>query len=206
MTFALPTCSCAWLRHVNSHSGQGQVGEPPAFGLGQRGHAEAPVQLVPLQRLQAWADPALQPARSHAARRGVCHRSVEDEDGERSSKKHQEPHCQISVLLVLYSWFNLLNCSPFFVSMFVVCLLCLCFVIYSCFSSWVILGLLPLKHVILCFVCICFKSPCPPFFFFIPLYPMYSSTFDSSLLCFCCFLWRFGQSLNFSCSSVFSTL
>lgn len=105
VTFALRTCSCAWLRYVNSHGGHRQVCEPPALSLRERGHAEAPVQLVPLQRLEAGADPALQPSRGHAACRGGCRCRcrVEDEDGERSCKKHQEPHRHTWVLRLLYS-------------------------------------------------------------------------------------------------------
>lgn len=99
MTPSHLTCGRARLRHVDGHGRQRQVGEQPALSLGQRGHPEAPVQLVPLQRLEAGADPALQPARGHAAGR----RRVEDEDGEGSSEKHQEPHGHSWILLVTTS-------------------------------------------------------------------------------------------------------
>lgn len=88
MSFALCTCSCAWLCYVNGNGRRWQVGELPTLGLGEQGHAEAPVQLVPLQWLEARADPSLQPSWGHAA---CC--GVKDEDRERSSEEHQEPHC-----------------------------------------------------------------------------------------------------------------
>lgn len=93
------TCSRARLRHVDGHGRQRQVGEPPALSLGQRGHPEAPVQLVPLQWLEAGADPALQPARGNAA----GWRRVDDKDGEGSGEKHQEPHGHSWILLVTTS-------------------------------------------------------------------------------------------------------
>lgn len=67
------------------------MGEPSALGFRERGHAEASVQLIPLQRLEARADPPLQPGRAHSA---CCHLRAEDEDGERCSQEQQEPHSQ----------------------------------------------------------------------------------------------------------------
>lgn len=88
MSFALCTCSCAWLCYVNGNGRRWQVGDLPTLGLREQGHTEAPVQLVPLQWLEARADPSLQPSWGHAA---CC--GVKDEDRERSSEEHQEPHC-----------------------------------------------------------------------------------------------------------------
>lgn len=119
MTFALRTCGGgSWLRRVDGHGGQREVGEPPALGLGQGRHAQAPVQLVPLQRLEARADPALQPARGHAARRRHRRRHrrrAEDEDAEGSGEEQQEPHVHTGVLLVLIFCFNF-SCSFCFYS------------------------------------------------------------------------------------------
>lgn len=195
MTFAFPrTCSSAWLRYVNSHGGQWQVGEPPALGLRERGHAEAPVQLVPLQRLEAWADPALQTARGHAACRGH-HCNVEDEDGERSCKKHQNPHCNTWVLSLLKVIF-----PPFIIWPYVST-----FVLQSSLFFWIVLlslvtlpfrlgsSFLPFFPLIIPFLlCVHYKPPCPLFpryfsFPFLPLHPFYAYTFDSSLLRFCSF-------------------
>lgn len=155
---------------------------PPALGLGQRGHAEAPVQLVPLQRLEARADPALQPARGHAARRGHGLRYVEDEDGERSCEEHQEPHRHTSTSGV-YSLCSL------FVSTLV--------------SSDSLLFLFLLVHplLFLFLLCVHFKSE---IFIFLSLYSSVSFLF---LCCVSVASFDFYVcSLDFSCCSVFSKL
>lgn len=147
-----PTCSSEWLRHINSHRGQRQVSELPALSFREGGHAEAPVQLVPLQWLEAWADPAFQPTRGHAA---CGHHSwdLEDEDEDGSYKKHQEPHCHTLVLLVPYFFFgfpqfqlfslflNFLDIviPPFSVQYFLLFLSSPYSLDNSCFSSWFIL-------------------------------------------------------------------
>lgn len=93
------------LRHVHSHRGQRQVGVLPAFSLREGGQATAALQLVPLQWLEGWADPALQPAQGYAG----CwdhNCSVQNEDEEESSERN---HCHTC------SFFKCLPFSCFFV-------------------------------------------------------------------------------------------
>lgn len=145
MTPSHLTCSRARLRHVDGHGRQRQVGEPPALSLGQRGHPEAPVQLVPLQRLEAGADPALQPARGHAAGR----RRVEDEDGEGSGEKHQEPHGHSWILLVTSSRFlfnSAFYWSLFQLNSFQILFICLFCCLFFTEHSWTLCTLFSPEH------------------------------------------------------------
>lgn len=174
------TCSRARLWRVNGHGGQRQVGKLPAFGLGERGHAEAPVQLVPLQRLEAGARPSLQPPRGHAS----CRRGVEDEDGQRSNEKHQEPHghsCHTS--LSCFSLLILLFSLRFF--LYSVFLKFFRLAPYSCSSSRIILLLLLFVLLVISFG---FPSCVFVFFSFIPPYPLNSFTFGWFLNSLCCSL------------------
>lgn len=110
LSFA-PTCGGSLLRHVHSHRGQGKVGEPSAVRLRHGGHAEAAVQLVPLQHLEARADPAVQPTEGHTSRRGQRGSRV-DVRG-KNGKKHKEPHDQTQLLFKL-NCFSSINVQWFY--------------------------------------------------------------------------------------------